>query len=273
MGLGRAEQVNNDTYSTFTQGPASFFIADTRRYREPSHEFTPLEKEQATMLGEEQLLHLLEWLARPPVAGVRWKILVTSVPFTRNWRVNSGDTWAGYVEERRIILRAMWKVNADSSASGQDGVGVVILSGDRHEHATTEILPHVDDDRWGPDTASVVEFSTSPASMFYLPFQSYREDPPQEKQGPISKEYYFPGGPEVRNSLMEQDKSIHYHPIGNSKFGAVTIEGTTGSGQSILRYRLFVDGEETWSHVLIAPEKKSGGKGWTRAKARASMWS
>lgn len=276
----------DETYTTFVHGPASFFIADTRRHRSAPGAW------KSTMLGEKQLEYLINWLKTPPVRGIRWKIFVTSVPFTRNWRVNSADTWGGYREERKHILEAMWAVNADTSANGQDGVGVVILSGDRHEHATTAFLPHKEDDRWGPggaELASVVEFSTSPASMFYLPFQSYREEeregrpfrlpkvelpkgltPSEIRQG--KKLAAERSGYDPRVFLTEQDKCIYYHPTGNSKYGAVTIEGTTGSGQSILRYRLFVDGEEVWSHVLVAPERSSGGKGWGLSKVKENTW-
>jgi alkaline phosphatase D len=43
-----------------------------------------------------------------------------------------------------------------------------------------------------------------------------------------------------------------YIPDGNHKFGAITID-TTNEEQAVLKYRLFVDGEETWSWVLAAP--------------------
>jgi alkaline phosphatase D len=46
---------------------------------------------------------------------------VSSVPFTRNWRgPESIDSWAGYLNERQVILDKMWKTE-----------GVVVISGVR----------------------------------------------------------------------------------------------------------------------------------------------
>lgn len=139
--------------------------------------------------------------------------------------------WAGYLYERQIVLEAMW----DVSARG-DGVGVVILSGDRHEFAATA-FPPPKNGKW-PLSATVHEFSTSPLSMFYLPVRTY-----WEVEG-------------------EDDVCIKYIPDGNSKFGAVELEGVKGGEQGILRFRLFVDGVEAWEHVLItAPSVTGGGRG------------
>ena len=43
-----------------------------------------------------------------------------------------------------------------------------------------------------------------------------------------------------------------YIPAGNSKVGAITIENPVGD-QSIFKFRLYVDGIETWSSVLLSP--------------------
>lgn len=40
---------------------------------------------------------------------------------------------------------------------------------------------------------------------------------------------------------------------GNSKFGAITIETLAEGDQSSLKYRLFVDGVETWNTVVLSP--------------------
>jgi alkaline phosphatase D len=86
------------------------------------------------MLGAEQLSDLLAFLERPEPRGVKWKIIASSIPFTKNWRVNGLDTWAGYLDERQKILESMWDVGA------RGGVGVVIISGDRHEFAGWYLL-------------------------------------------------------------------------------------------------------------------------------------
>jgi alkaline phosphatase D len=154
------------TYLEFTQGPASFFMMDTRTYRDSSSRL-PANSTEKTMLGSEQLEDLLAFLAKREPKGVKWKIIASSVPFTKNWRLNAQDTWAGYLGERQKILEAMWDVGL------QGGVGVVIVSGDRHEFAATAFPPPVGG-KW-PVSATVHEFSTSPLNQFYLPIPSYSQ--------------------------------------------------------------------------------------------------
>ncbi|KAL3423146.1 alkaline phosphatase family protein [Phlyctema vagabunda] len=214
------------TYFEFTQGPASFFMLDTRKYRDANN--LPANSRQKMMLGAKQLDDLLAFLARPEPQGVKWKIVASSIPFTKNWRVNSIDTWAGFLHERQTILEAMWDVGL------KGGVGVVIVSGDRHEFAATAFPPPVGG-RW-PISATVNEFSTSPLSQFYLPTPTY-----------IQKD--------------EEDVMVKYIPNGNSKLGSITIENTASSDQSILKYRLYVDGVEAWSSILLSPPSVAG-KRW-----------
>ena len=152
------------TYFEFTQGPASFFLLDTRSYR--SSNSLPANDIEKTMLGPEQLEDFIAWLNRPEPQGVKWKIVASSVPLTKNWQVNTIDTWGGFLSERRKILEAMWDV-------GARGLGVVVLSGDRHEFAATKFPPPANSS-W-PDSATVHEFSASPLSQFYSPLPSYRQ--------------------------------------------------------------------------------------------------
>ena len=221
----------NASYFQFTQGPASFFMMDTRRYRSPE-QAEPANSPNKTMLGPAQLSSLLAFLRRDEPSGVKWKFVISSIPFTRNWRINSADTWAGYLHERRILLEAMWDVGLRG-----DGVGVVVLSGDRHEFAATA-FPPPKDGKW-PLSSTVHEFSTSPLSMFYLPFRSYWEVEGEE----------------------EQEVCIKYIPDGNSKFSAIELEKVKGGDQGLLRFRLFVDGVETWQYVAMTPPAVRGG-GW-----------
>ncbi|RDW95114.1 alkaline phosphatase family protein-like protein [Coleophoma crateriformis] len=217
---------NTATYFEFTQGPASFFMMDTRKYRDKNN--LPSNSTEKTMLGDEQLADFLAYLARPEPKGVKWKIVASSIPFTKNWRVNSIDTWAGFLHERQIILEAMWDVGL------RGGVGVVIVSGDRHEFAATAFPPPAGG-RW-PVSATVNEFSTSPLSQFYLPTPTYFQND-------------------------EEDIMVKYIPNGNSKLGAITIENPPASEQSILKFTLYVDGVETWSSVLLSPPGITG-KRW-----------
>ena len=82
-------------------------MMDTRSYRESALD-TPADAVNKTMLGEEQLADLLSFLGKPPAVGVKWKFAISSIPFTKNWRVNGLDTWAGYLHERQIILESKW---------------------------------------------------------------------------------------------------------------------------------------------------------------------
>jgi alkaline phosphatase D len=154
------------TYFEFTQGPASFFMMDTRKYRDSSSELS-VNSTEKSMLGPEQLADLLAFLKKPEPKGVKWKIIASSIPFTKNWKVNSLDTWAGYLSERQTILEAMWDVGL------RGGVGVIVLSGDRHEFAATAFPPPAGG-KW-PISSTVHEFSTSPLSQFYLPVRTYKQ--------------------------------------------------------------------------------------------------
>lgn len=152
------------TWFEFTQGPASFFLLDTRSYRSSNN--LAFEETEKSMLGPEQLADFLAWLARPEPSGVRWKVVASSVPFTKNWPVNRKDTWGGFLVERKKILEAMWD-------AGARGTGVIVLSGDRHEFAATKFPPPAGS-RW-PESATAFEFSTSPLNQFASPIGSYKQ--------------------------------------------------------------------------------------------------
>ena len=83
-----------------------------------------------------------------------FKFIVSSVPFTSLWQHDAQfDSWAAFEDEKAHLLSAIHTVP-----------NVVILSGDRHEFAAIEYN--------GPSLSShtAYEFSTSPLSMFYIPF-------------------------------------------------------------------------------------------------------
>lgn len=134
----------------------------------------------------------------------------------------------------------MW----DVSGAEAGGTGVVVLSGDRHEFAATRFVPPAGG-RWGAG-AAVVEFSTSPLGMFYLPVRTY-----VEVEG-------------------EGEECVRYVPDGNSKFGAVEVENLRGGEQSLLRFRLFVDGEEVWGHSILSPS--GGGIGRGKGRGTDAVW-
>ncbi|KAI0470894.1 alkaline phosphatase family protein [Xylariaceae sp. FL0804] len=223
------------TYFSFVQGPASFFMLDTRSYRSKNaEEFDSPEK---TMLGETQLTDFLAWLRRPEPHGVKWKIVASSVPFTKNWRVNTRDTWGGFLVERRKVLEAMWEAGRDL------GVGVVILSGDRHEFGATAFPPPKGSD-WS-DSVTVHEFSASPLNQFFSPIGTYKQ-------------------------TDNEDVELKYINSGNSKFGVVTIEKLADGTLSSMKYSVFVDGEEAWNTTVLTPPPaqpaKVGGSLWDRLR-------
>ncbi|OAA68786.1 alkaline phosphatase family protein [Niveomyces insectorum RCEF 264] len=233
-GIDAAHKKDAATYFAFTQGPASFFMLDTRSFRSSNR--LPFRTHNKTMLGAAQLADLLAFLQRPEPRGVRWKIVASSVPFTKNWRINTRDTWGGFLTERQTVLEAMWE-------AGLHGTGVVVLSGDRHEFAATRFPPPANSTRW-PASVAVHEFSASPLSQFYSPIPTYLQ-------------------------RDDADVKIAYIHTGNSKFGAVTIRNADESehGESSLKYRLFVDGEQAWNTTLLAPNAP------TRESVKASsIW-
>ncbi|KAI8665296.1 PhoD domain-containing protein [Fusarium sp. Ph1] len=200
------------TYYVFRRGGVSFFVLDTRRYRSDNAMADGPEK---TMLGEQQRTALVQWLE----SETGYKVVVSSVPFTRNWRgPDSTDSWSGYLWEREKILDAM-KWNG----------GAIILSGDRHEHATTKFPPKNEGEM------PVIEFSTSPLNQFYEPFDRFHEE------------------------IEDTDISIHSHPWGTSKFGVVSFD-TSNKDRLLLHYDLVVDGSMVWQYdwEVQRKEKVSG---------------
>ncbi|KAL2065940.1 hypothetical protein VTL71DRAFT_3610 [Oculimacula yallundae] len=196
----------NTNYYTFTRGSVAFFVLDTRRFRSPpDHPDGPLK----SILGPTQLAAVLSWLE----TETKLKVLVSSVPFTRNWRgPESSDSWAGYLFERQILLESMWKTE-----------GVVIISGDRHEHATTR-FPCPAPCR---TNSTVIEFSTSPLSQFYQPFErQYRQ-------------------------IEDTDIMIHSHAHGVSKFGVFNFN-TRDEKFWRVGFGLVVDGVMAWEYEWTA---------------------
>lgn len=206
------------------------------------------------------------------------KVLTNTL--TPDYRMNAQDTWRGYLGERQLILEAMWDVGASGA-----GIGVILLSGDRHEFAATAFPPppsgkdfitgldhtagtgaqgfslagreqatlRTKRKTW-PQSATVHEFSASPLNMFYLPLRTYAEST-TSTASPTDPDFYV------------SDVCVKYIPDGNSKVGAIEMSSPATSDQSLLRYRLFVDGREKWSHTLTSPPV--GRLGWGEGE---SIW-
>ncbi|PGH27191.1 hypothetical protein AJ80_01148 [Polytolypa hystricis UAMH7299] len=214
---------SNTSYFSFTSGPASFFLLDTRAYRSAPG------NDDSTMLGSAQLKSLLAYISRPGPAGVKWKIITSSVPFTKNWQVGTADTWGGFPHERRTIFDALWRAERDL------GVRFILLSGDRHEFGATRFPDPLLYATSSPDAVAVAgpgkgvhEFCVGPLSMFYLPIRSYGQ-------------------------ADDDDVAVKYLPDGNSKFGAINIDVDEKSGVSVLIYSLYIDGEVVWKYRLAVP--------------------
>ncbi|EFR01261.1 alkaline phosphatase [Nannizzia gypsea CBS 118893] len=212
----------NTTYFSFTRGPASFFILDSRTYRSPPG------LDNSTMLGYAQLQSLLDYISCPEPVGVKWKLISSSVPFTKNWHIGTSDTWGGYLKERQVLLEAMWR------AERTLGTRIVLLSGDRHEFAATK-FPNPATQPSNPTSSSIskaegqgiYEFCVGPLSQFYLPSSSYYQ-------------------------TDDEDVTIKYVPNGNFKFGAVDVE-ILPDGESVLIYTLYVSSEAVWQYKLSMP--------------------
>lgn len=240
----------NSTYFQFTQGPASFFMMDTRRYRtQPETGTSSLlstiklldgisrpvnHSPEASMLGSTQLNALLSFLRTPEPGHVQWKIITSSVPFTKNWRFGTPDTWGGFLTERRRVLDAM------HFAEEHLGVRVIVLSGDRHEFAAIRFAPlhnHLDDRRELIHDAKAElgphEFSVGPLNMFYLPVRTFKQ-------------------------IDDEDIALEYIPDGNSKLGVIDIapiKAKDGILASMLKYTLWVDGKVAWEYSIRSPGK------------------
>ena len=82
-----------------------------------------------------------------------FKFIVSSVPFTSLWQHDAQkDSWAAYPTEKATVLTALHSVK-----------NVIVLSGDRHEFAAIKFNVE-------GHGHSILEVSTSPLSMFYVPF-------------------------------------------------------------------------------------------------------
>ncbi|ESK93932.1 alkaline phosphatase family protein [Moniliophthora roreri MCA 2997] len=189
-------------YYTFRRGDASFFVLDTRSYRDQPADLESGGHGKRSMLGLRQLEALKAWIR----SEKGWKVVVSGVPMTQNWSKGSDamDSWGGYLDEREEIFRELWAVG-----------GGIIVSGDRHEHATVKFPPPAGE---YPENNAIIEFSTSPLSFFYQPFARDYED------------------------VHETDVTVYQHWKGTSKFGAFELE------KEVARFQLVVDGEVVWEY-------------------------
>ena len=119
----------------FRLGDVHFVMLDCRYYRENPRNDEP------SMLGAYQLAWLKKTLAE---SDATFKVIVSSVPWAKNVKPGSKDTWDGYDAERESIFRHI---------AEQQIEGVVLLSADRHRSDAYKI-PR-------PGAYDLYEFSSS----------------------------------------------------------------------------------------------------------------
>lgn len=132
---------------------------------------------------------------------------MTSVPFTSLWGHDAvTDSWAGFTSEKTALLEALHSVP-----------NVIILSGDRHEFAVIEFN--------SADRHIIREISTSPLSMFYVPFfrtlRMQSEEIVQRKRTDLN---ITEEGPQVVTTVEDipKERVLKYIASGNYKWYATS---------------------------------------------------
>lgn len=223
----------NQFYYEFTHGTdAAFFVLDTRRHRSAPG----MEAANRSMLGTQQLGTFLRWLSKVNSTSV-FKFVITSVPFTSLWTHDATiDSWAGYTAEKELILDAMATVP-----------NVIILSGDRHEFALVE-FNHIT-----PNAHLILEISTSPLSMFYIPF--VRTLLPVSMRT-VARTYVHPtvnkGGDDVVAESVENtphERVLKYLPTGNYKWSGIEVDISDPESPLVL-LEVVIDGEVGYRYTI-----------------------
>lgn len=223
---------SDDYYYTFRYGDTAFFVTDTRRYRSDP---VTTEANARTMLGDKQLSALHSWLSEVNETAV-FKFVVTSVPFTSLWQHDAQtDSWAGYPDEKASLLNVFHSVP-----------NVILLSGDRHEFAAIEYN--------GPYERShrVLEFSTSPLSMFYVPFiRTLKMESTDFVEKVRVSEVEGPNGTLIATDvdLVPSERVLEYKSKGNYKWSTFEVD-TRNPKHPVLRLELTIDGKPAY-HLSI----------------------
>ncbi|KAF9257820.1 Metallo-dependent phosphatase [Marasmius fiardii PR-910] len=222
--------IDNAYYYDFRYGDIAFFVMDTRRYRSEKSE----DPELRTMLGETQLSLLHDWLVRVNNTAT-FKFIVSSVPLTSLWTHDAQlDSWAAYPSEKQSLLTTLHSIP-----------NIVIISGDRHEHAAVEFN--------GDGPHKVMEFSTSPLSMFYIPLIRTLQP---ASNATITKEFMTVKEdsegksitvPETRE--ISRERVINYVAEGNHKWATFEVD-TRNRKKPTLRVELVVNGKPSYQYEL-----------------------
>ncbi|KAI0637350.1 PhoD-like phosphatase-domain-containing protein [Trametes polyzona] len=225
-------------YYDFRYGDAAFFVMDTRKYRSDIFSDDP---STHTMLGDKQLTALYNWLGKVNNTAV-FKFVVSSVPFTALWTYEGViDTWAAFPSEKSALLSAFQSVP-----------NLIVLSGDRHEFAAIEFES-------GDAGHNVLEISTSPMSMFYVPFIRTLKPRSEEVVNKTREEVVVleDGTQEVVKYVEEvpREKVIRYIAEGNYKWATLEVD-TRDYNHPVVRVEIMIDGKPAYHlEVLGKPVK------------------
>ncbi|CDO74863.1 hypothetical protein BN946_scf185004.g13 [Trametes cinnabarina] len=225
-------------YYDFRYGEAAFFVMDTRRFRS---DISSDEPSSHTMLGDKQLAALYNWLGKVNNTAV-FKFVVSSVPFTALWTYEAlEDTWAAFPYEKSALLSAFQSVP-----------NVIVLSGDRHEFAVIEFAA-------GDGGHNVLEVSTSPMSMFYVPFIRTLKPRSEEVVNRTKEEVVKTedGKEEVVKVTEEvpREKVLKYIAEGNYKWSTIEVD-TRDYDHPVVRVETVIDGTPAYRlDVLGKPVK------------------
>jgi len=222
-------------YYNFRYGDAAFFVLDTRRYRTPATEEAPV----GTMLGETQLAALHNWLAHAN-GTASFKFIVSSVPFTSLWGYDAqNDSWAAFPAEKAALLDALHSVP-----------NVVIISGDRHEFASIEFN--------SAHLHTVREYSTSPLSMFDIPFvRTLRMQSEETVAQNHSEMVVTEEGPVYVTETVQvpKERVVKYMARGNAKWSSFEMD-TTDLTRPVLRIEVVIDGKIKYREELVGSPVK-----------------
>ncbi len=126
----------------FSIGRIEFFMMDCRTYRT-----NPFKKEK-TMIGPIQKKWLFDALIK---SSAMFKVIVSSVPWSYDAKLESRDTWAGYKNERKEIFDYLTKNKID---------GVILLSADRHRSDAWKIPRQNDYDLYEFESSKLTNIHT-----------------------------------------------------------------------------------------------------------------
>jgi len=155
--------------------------------------------------------------------------VVSSVPFTTLWKGDAErDSWAGFESERSSVLSAL--VSTPNT---------FVLSGDRHEFAAIQHL--------GSGSGKLIELSTSPLSMFWIPFPGWLKIRKRSKRMVLHESHMER---EVKSEWLPEESVIKHVAKGHYKWSVIEID-TTDAGKLRLSVELFVDGKLSWRNEFL----------------------